>query len=95
MDDQKIVIWDNGLTNGSKTYSIFSDSNQPIITDKELEKISKDFVRMYPDWSKKINKHLQDWSDLPKEVNLDHLDGGAKFKLIEQISLEFGKSILK
>lgn len=90
--DIKIVVYAKGF-NGSKTYSIFNGtSGEPIITNKQLEKISKDFIRMYPDFSKKIYSHFQDFSgDIPSEVSLEYLDGGAKFELIEAISLEFSK----
>jgi predicted nucleic acid-binding protein len=90
-----IIIYTKGL-NGSKTFSIFNaNSNEPIITNKELKEISKNFVRMYPDAAQKIKKHLQDWSDLPKEVNLNHLDGGDRMGLIEKISSDFELSCKK
>lgn len=90
-----IIIYSKGL-NGSKTYSIFSaDSGKPIITNKKKEELSENFVRMYRGAAEKINEHLQNFSGLPSEVNLNHLDGGDSYELIELISLEFLKKLKK
>ncbi|MDD3662665.1 MAG: hypothetical protein PHT84_02250 [Candidatus Pacebacteria bacterium] len=86
MDDKRLIIFGKGI-NGSTSYSIFQDNPRvPVITDKDLEKISKEFVRLYPELAKKIKRHQNDFSaEIPEELTL-RLEPTAKASFLEEIS---------
>lgn len=92
--DVNIIIYDSGL-NGSKVFSIFEKIEKtPVITKKEIEKISIEMVRIYPDLCEKIHKANENFSEeFPIEIDLSMLEPGSRSELIEKISKGYAQSI--
>lgn len=86
---KKLIVFGKGV-NGSTSYSIFQDNPRvAIITNKNLEKISAEFVRLYPEVAEKIKRHQNDFSsEIPEELSL-RLEPTAKANFLEEVSKKF------
>lgn len=83
----KLIIFGRGI-NGSTSYSVYEDSpRKRILSDKNLETVCREFVRLYPEVAKKIKRHHDDdfSAGEPEEIVLS-LEPTAKAKFLEEIS---------
>lgn len=92
-EDDGIIIYSKGL-NGNTVFSVYTENKRiPILTGKNLQEISKEFIRLYPDESKKIGKfYNRSCSGLfPENVNISMLEPSPRNDLLQEIA----KKIIK
>lgn len=87
-ENDGVIIFSKGL-NGSTVFSVYTENNRiPILTEKKLGEISKEFIRLYPDESEIMSRfYHQSCSGLfPQNVNISKLDPGPRNDLLQEIA---------
>lgn len=89
---EKIIILGKGI-NGHTSYSIFrGEKAEPVVTNKPLTEISKEFARIYPEISLGLKKHFENFSEeIPKGIEISGLEPRARFDFIESVSIQVQK----